>query len=422
VSAIPVLPSIPAQPILLLSDPCSTVKPSSITYLTDRASLQAFSRDLRGTKRLALDTEFVGEESFLPRLELVQVATADSAAVIDVPGVGSLDDLAEVLSDPQTEKVVHAGRQDLELLYLHTGQVPAPIFDTQLAAAMVGYGSQAAYAHLVQRILGVTVEKGHTLTNWSQRPLRHAQLAYALEDVEYLLSVYEHLHKRLVKFGRLDWAQEEFRRLGSKLTSAARSPGQRYQRIRGWENLKPRAVAVLRELAAWREKEAMQRNVPRGRVVRDDVLLELARQSPMTLPALTSMRGLHAPVIERSGGAIVGAIQRGLAVPESEWPEVPTRRPEPEAAGQLDLLQAVLKARAVQEHIAPSLLATVEDLKVLVGAKRRDQLELPILQGWRRKLAGNLLLDVLDGKLEVGINPQTGKVRIGPEPPQPNNP
>ncbi len=388
-----------------------------LTYITDRRTLQNFVQRLSEQDRIALDTEFVGEDSFVPRLELIQVAAGPLSAVIDFPAVGSLDDFGVLLADARIEKVVHAGRQDLELFYTHTGKVPAPIFDTQVAAAMVGYGTQIAYAQLVQRVVGVKLTKAHTFTNWSQRPLSKEQLAYALDDVHYLLAVHTHLRERLKALGRMDWVEEEFVRLGSKLTDGSREPRHRYQRIRGWENLRPRFAAVLRELVAWREEEAKRRDVPRGRVIRDEVLLEMARHTPMKIAALKGMRGLHASEAERNGEALLRVIERGLAVPESDWPEAPkTKRPEPEAAGQVDLLQAVLKAIALREEIAPSLLAGASDLQELVDAKhQREKLDLPILQGWRKTLAGETLLEVLDGKLQVGIDPSTGTLHLTPK-------
>lgn len=398
------------------SESFSTVKQPHVRYIADRENFRSFCRSLRDYDCLALDTEFVGEETFLPRLELIQIAAGDLSAVIDFPAVGSLDELSDLLADSRIEKVVHAGRQDMELFYAHTGQVPAPIFDTQVAAAMVGYGTQVAYAQLVQRVMGVRLAKAHTLTNWSQRPLSREQIAYALEDVQYLLPVHQHLRMRLQSMGRLEWVQEEFLRLGSRLTDGSRDPRQRYQRIRGWENLKPRAVAVLRELVAWREEEAKRRNVPRGRIIRDEVLLELARQAPATIAALRAMRGLHSSEAERSGEALLAAIKRGLALPQSEWPEIPkSRRPDPESAGQVELLQAVLKARALEVEIAPSLLASAADLQALVEAKQdRENLDLPLLQGWRRRLAGDTVLQVLDGKITVGFDPKAGRLQFIP--------
>lgn len=385
-------------------------------YISNPGGLEQLCHRLRGHERLAVDTEFVGEDRFFPRLELIQVATIDLCAVIDVPAVGTVDRFLELLGDPGIEKVVHAGRQDLDIFYTYTGQVPAPVFDTQVAAAMVGYGTQVAYAQLVHRVTGKRLEKSYTLSNWSQRPLTQEQIVYALEDVQFLLPVYNHLHRRLESYGRLGWAKEEFARLTVKPNEGAGDPRNRYQRVRGWDNLKPQSAAVLRELTAWREEEARRRNLPRGRVIRDEILLELARRPPAALSALRATRGLHPSEVDRNGAVILEVVQRGLALPSSEWPEVPRApRREPEAAGQVELLQAVLKVQADEEHIAPSLLASVADLQALVDAKRdRGNLDIPVLQGWRRQLAGETLLRVLDGNLAVSVDPQSGKLCLVP--------
>jgi ribonuclease D len=364
-----------------------------------------------------LDTEFVGEDTFIPRLELIQVATATTAAVIDFPAVqagGSLDVFWEVICDAKIEKIFHAGRQDLDLFATHAGQIPKPFFDTQIAAALVGYGAQIAYANLVQRLLGTRLEKAHTFTNWSARPLSDGQIAYALEDVEFLLSIHTHLQDRLRTLGRLDWVNEEFARLEAAVGEKSREPQERYQRIRGWDTLKPKGAAVLRELAVWREAEARRRNVPRGRVMRDEVLLQLARHPPKSVNDLRGLRGVHSSEIDRQGSQVLAAITSALALPPSAWPEVPSeRKPDPESTGIVELLQAVLKARAAEEGIAPTMLATSADLQTLVEAKQnRSALDVPILRGWRRQLAGDLLLQVLDGAVTITVDRTSGALRM----------
>ncbi len=390
------------------------MKPSSDKYVTDDEGLRGLCERLSKASRLGLDTEFVGEETFIPRLELIQVAFDHEAAVIDVPAVSSLAPLGGVLADPHIDKVFHAGRQDLELLHLHVGILPKPLFDTQVAAAMVGYGTQVGYAQLVQRVLGKSLGKEHTLTNWSKRPLAKEQLAYALADVEHLLPLHAHLVERLKNFRRLDWAQEEFAALASRRGEVLNDPRMRYERIRGWETLKPRARAILRELAAWREVEARRRNLPRGRIVRDEILLALARHPPGDLTALRGMRGLGSSLVERHDETLLHHIQEGLAIPESEHPRAPKApRPEPETAGRTDLLQAVLKACAQQASIAPTMIATSADLQSLIQAgPRRESLDLPLLKGWRRHVAGELILKVLEGKRAVQVDARTGKVEI----------
>jgi ribonuclease D len=238
-------------------------------------------------------------------------------------------------------------------------------------------------------------------------------LAYALEDVTFLLSIHDHLHTRLSSLGRLQWADEEFSRLEGVVGEARREPQERYQRIRGWDQLKPKSAAVLRELAAWREGEAKRRNVPRSRVVRDEVLLQLARQPPRHQDELRKVRGLHASEVDRNGESILGVIQTALALPASAWPALAKeRKPEPESNGLVELLQAIVKARALEKEIAPTLLATTADLQELVDAKtNRSTPDLPLMKGWRRIVVGELLLDALDGKVTFTVDQQTRTIR-----------
>ena len=403
--------------IVQQNEPQVTPLNPPLPYVTDQRALEALCHTLRQSPRLALDTEFVGEDTFIPRLELIQVATATTAAVIDFPAVqasGSLDIFWELICDVKIDKIVHAGRQDLDLFAIHAGQIPKPFFDTQIAAAMVGYGAQIAYANLVQRLHGTKLAKAHTFTNWSARPLSDDQIAYALEDVEFLLSIHTYLQDRLSTLGRLEWVSEEFARLETAVGEKSREPQERYQRIRGWDTLKPKGAAVLRELAAWREAEARRRNVPRGRVMRDEVLLQLARHPPKSVIELRGLRGLHSSEVDRHGGQLLATITSALALPPSAWPEVPSeRKPDPESTGIVELLQAVLKARAAEEGIAPTMLATSADLQTLVEARQNlTDLDLPILHGWRRKLAGELLLQVLDGAVTVTVDRTSGALRM----------
>ena len=389
-------------------------------YVTDPSALETLCLTLKQSSRLALDTEFVGEDTFVPRLELIQVATATTAAVIDFPAVqakGSLDAFWELICDNKIEKIVHAGRQDLDLFATHAGQIPKPFFDTQIAAAMVGYGAQVAYANLVQRLHGTKLAKAHTFTNWSARPLSDDQIAYALEDVEFLLSIHTHLQDRLHSLGRLEWVGEEFARLETAVGEKSREPQERYQRIRGWDTLKAKGAAVLRELAAWREAEARRRNVPRGRVMRDEVLLQLARHPPQSVSELRGLRGVHSSEVDRHGEHLLGTITSALALPPTAWPEVPReRKPDPESTGIVELLQAVLKARAAEEGIAPTMLATSSDLQTLVDAKQnRATIDVPILRGWRRQLAGDLLLKVLDGAVTITVDRTSGALKMAQE-------
>ncbi len=391
--------------------------PSASMYITTKPALDALCDELRSSRTIALDTEFVGEDSFVPKLELIQVATASRSAVIDFPAVqadGALDLFWELVCDQNVEKVVHAGRQDLDLFALHAGQIPKPFFDTQIAAAMLGYGAQVAYANLVQRIHGTKLAKAHTFTNWSARPLSKDQIAYAAEDVQFLLPIHAHLQKKLSSLGRLEWVREEFARLETVVGEKSREPQDRYQRIRGWDGLKPKSAAVLRDLAAWRETEARRRNVPRGRVMRDEVLLQLARHPPRGVDELRGLRGLHGSEIDRNGEHLLKLIGLALSSPPSSWPDVPReRKPEPESTGVVELLQAVLKGRAAEAEIAPTLLATTADLQAIVDAReRRMTVDVPLLRGWRYQLVGELLTQVLDGTVTVAVDPASGALHM----------
>jgi len=391
-----------------------TKKHAEAAYIKDKAGLKALCEQLRDHDRLAVDTEFMGEDSFHPRLEIIQVAAGDVAAIIDHQAVTELDHFFDLLGDRRILKVLHAGRQDLEIFSVLSGAVPAPIFDTQVAAAMVGYGTQVGYAQLVQQVVGVVLDKSETFTNWAQRPLTPQQIAYALEDVRYLFSLHDHLHDKLKSLGRLEWVEEEFRRLQGLADEETRNPRLRYQRIKGWEGLHPRARGVLREITAWREHEAKRRDRPRGRILRDEILVEIARRAPATIEALGALRGVQPSHVEKYGAALVAAVQHGLAAKEHDLPKVEKRkRIDPETAGLADLLGTALKVRAVEASIAPQLLATSADLEVFALHRGKGPAEqLPLMQGWRRALAGEHLLKVLDGRLTVGYDPATGQVRL----------
>ena len=391
-----------------------TKRTADAEYIRGETGLIALCERLREHDRLAVDTEFMGEDSFHPRLEIIQVAAGDAIAIIDYQSVSKLAPFFALLDDPRILKVFHAGRQDLEIFSVLSGCVPTPVFDTQVAAAMVGYGTQIGYAQLVRQVLRVALEKSETFTNWAQRPLTPEQIAYALEDVRYLLALHDHLVRRLKALGRLEWAEEEFRRLQSLADHEARDPRLRYQRIKGWEGLSPRVRGVLREVAAWREHEAKRRDRPRGRILRDEILVEIARRAPTTIEALGQMRGIHPSHVEKYGEPLVAAVKQGLAVHDHELPPVEKRkRIDPETAGLADLLVTALKVRAVEASISPQLLATSADLELFAPERGRGAAEkLPILQGWRRQMAGEHLLKVLEGRLTVGYDPETKQVRL----------
>lgn len=384
-------------------------------YISTPADLQDVCDHLRNQPHVAVDTEFLGEDRFVPRLELVQLAMPDLCILVDVPAIGSLKPLGDLLRDPAVEKVFHAGRQDLEILYAYSETIPAPIFDTQIAAALLGYGAQTSYANLVDRLIGTKLEKGQSYTNWGQRPLSRDQLVYALDDVRYLLPVYTLLRTDLDARARRLWAEEEFERLRSKCQERERPGFEHYQRVKGWQSLKPRFLAVLQELAEWREAVARLRNRPRGSVLRDEVLIELSRRMPTDLETLRTFRGMPRHEVDRNGEGLLAAIQRGRNRPSTAWPVAPSiqKRRTVEEQGIVDFLQGALKTCAEHAGVAASLIATTADLHTLASAGRsREKASLPLLQGWRRNVAGDTLLRILEGRIAARYDPQASTLRL----------
>lgn len=384
-----------------------------VVYVESAPGLRSVCDHLAQAERFALDTEFVGERTYLPVLELIQVATPQQVALIDCRALASLGPFFELLADPQIEKVLHAGQQDLELFSSLTGRAPAPIIDTQVAAAMAGYGAQVGYAQLIERLLDETVEKSETLTDWSRRPLTKAQLAYAVDDVRHLLPAYEKLRARLLSLQRWEWLREECRRLERTVRSLPVEPPEAWLRVRGRGTLRAKGLVVLRELAAWREAFARERNKPRASVARDEVLVEIARKAPTTLEGLRGLRAVRSRELERHAGNVLQRIARALETPKEEWPQPAPSQGAAPSTGVVELLQAVLRLRAEAAGIAPSLLATSADLQVLVQRHAAgDVHEVPIMQGWRKTIAGSDLLALLEGRASVALDPATGAVQV----------
>lgn len=383
------------------------------TYVDSAETLQAVCAQLAKARRFALDTEFVGERTYVPVLELIQVATDDLVALIDCRAVPSLEPVFGVLADPKIEKVLHAGQQDLELFTSLTGCAPAPVIDTQVAAAMAGHGAQVGYAQLIERLVGVIVDKSETLTDWSRRPLTEAQLAYAVDDVRYLLPAYVKLRAQLEQLGRWEWLVEECRRLERSARSIPVEPDEAWLRVRGRGSLRSRGLVVLRALAAWREALAKARDKPRASIARDEALVEIARKAPTTIDALHGLRAVRSRELDRHAADVVARVAAALETPREQWPPPPPPSHAAPSTGVVELLQAVLRLRAEEAGIAPGLLATNADLQVLVARHAAGEAaELPIMSGWRQTIAGGDLLALLEGRASVALDPATGLVRV----------
>jgi len=371
--------------------------------ITDSAALADFCASLHSAPYVAVDTEFLRERTYHARLCLVQIAHGPHAAAIDAlsPGL-DLAPLYSLLADRRVLKVLHAASQDLEIFFHATGEVPQPVFDTQLASTVCGMGDHVGYAALVSSLLDVHIDKASQATDWSLRPLSPRQLQYALGDVVHLCRVYEHLAGQLAERGRAEWIHEEM----TALTDPRRyrvEPEEAWRRlrIRGADR---RAVVVMRELAAWRERTAAARDLPRPWVLHDDALVEIAQNRPTDVAALARVRMLKAPVARGPDGqAILEGIRRALALPEEQWPEPPPRKSASEASEPLvALLAALLELRCGAEGVVPRIVATREDLEHLAAGRAPEG---PVLTGWRRRLFGEDALALCEGRLALTGGP-----------------
>ena len=351
---------------------------------------------ISGSQWLALDTEFVREKSYYPNFCLLQVSNGEVAASVDPLSLDELSPLLEIIYDPKVTKIFHAGRQDLEIFHQLWGKLPTPLFDTQLAATLLGLGDQVGYGNLVKQLLGRELEKGHARTDWSRRPLQQDQLRYALDDVIYLGEIYLRLVANLQELGREGWLKEDFDMLSNPATYIV-SPDKAWQRIKGRQYLKGVQLAILQTLAGWRESEAQRANKPKRWILKDEVLTELSKRQPKDIKQLERIRGLETGTLNRKGDTLLKLIDEARQLPKEQWPEakqIPSRLDSNQEA-IADLLVCSLRLLAKKNNITYTALATRKELEKMVTGER----DLDILHGWRRALAGDDLLNVLEGKL-----------------------
>ncbi|MFO1431188.1 MAG: ribonuclease D [Candidatus Competibacteraceae bacterium] len=378
----------------------------NMLYLDRPDALAEFCARLQNTPWLAIDTEFIREKTYYPQLCLIQVATEDAIACIDPLALPELDPLFSLLYDPTITKVLHAAYQDLEIFFHLRGTVPAPVFDTQLAATVLGYGEQIGYAALVKTVLGVELDKSQTRTDWSRRPLDEAQLAYAADDVRYLCQVYQRQRAELIRLERLDWLTEDFQSL-SETSQYALPAEDLWQRIRGHQQLRGVQLAVLRALSRWREEQAITANRPRRWIAGDEVLLELARQLPKTLENLERIRGIEATLLRRHGRVLLELIARTLTEPAEKWPRLLTfRRLSQSQEALVDAMLAVVRLRGAQQSVSAQMLANRQDLERLLGGAE----DIPLLHGWRAAVAGREVAALLRGERRLEV--QGGELQI----------
>jgi ribonuclease D len=377
--------------------------------ITRTAELEQIVERLSRQDFVAVDTEFMRENTYWPDLCLIQIASTDEAAAIDPKADVDLSPLLSLLvENEEVLKVFHAGGQDLEIIHNLTGKVPHPLFDTQIAAMALGHGEQVGYSNLIESMLGHSIDKGARFTDWSRRPLDKRQIDYAIADVTHLANVFPKLLNRLRKTGRGGWLDEEMERLADP-SSFAFEPEDAWKRLK-LPSRNPAVLGRLKALAAWRETEARSKNLPRGRIVKDDTLGELAAHPPKTQDDLSRVRGLSAGwKTNEIGVRLMAALETAKPLDPNEMPDREPRRPGLTKEGALvaDLLKLLLKIRAKEAGVAPRLIARSDELEALAAGVRNG---LNILQGWRFEEFGRDAVDLVEGRLAFGI--ENGKLKM----------
>lgn len=383
-----------------------------MNILTSTDSLGELCAQLSDQPYVAIDTEFMRDKTYWSRLCLIQLAAPGIEAIVDPMTDIDLEPLFVLLRDTRVVKVFHAGRQDIEIFFHRGRTIPEPVFDTQVAAMVCGFGDSISYDNLVRRILGEQIDKSSRFTDWARRPLTEKQLTYAMADVTHLRGVYESLSTRLKRSGRLNWLDEELSVLTAPETYTV-VPEKAWERVKAKPKSK-RALAVLVDVAAWREHEAQRQDVPRNRVMKDDALVEVAVNAPKSQSDLAMLRAVPKG-FERSkaAGSLLEAVENGRHRPTESLPTPPQRTPLP---GRLepvvDLLRVLLRMQANRHKVAQRLIATTDDLEEIV---RDDDADVPAMSGWRRELFGHLALDVKHGRL--GMTVRNGRVSLVPTEP-----
>ncbi|MCB1773111.1 MAG: ribonuclease D [Gammaproteobacteria bacterium] len=369
-------------------------------FVDTPAALADLCDTLSGSEWLALDTEFIREKTYYPKLCLLQVCNGDVAACVDPLALEDLTPLLDIIYDGSMLKVLHAARQDLEIFLHDYKRLPMPVFDTQPAAALLGHGDQIGYANLVKQMLDVDLPKDQSRTDWSRRPLDDQQQRYALDDVIYLGQLYLHMRGHLFDRERLQWLAADFATLADPQTYYPK-PDDMWQRTKGRQALRGRQLAVLQRLASWRETRARERDLPRKWILKDDILIELCRRMPRDATGLSKIRGLEPGQIRREGDNLIRMINEAASSPREDWP-TDKSRPKPLLPQQealVDLLNAALRLIADQHQLSPMAIASRKEIEKLVRGDSDSVLD----DGWRRSLAGDTLRAIIAGDYTLTI-------------------
>ncbi|MDQ4144657.1 MAG: ribonuclease D [Actinomycetota bacterium] len=375
--------------------------------ITSSSALADIAGEAKRTGAFGIDTEFMRERTYRAQLCLVQIASGESISIVDPLAGVDFAPIAELLADPDVEVVVHAGRQDLELFHDEFSVVPTKVFDVQVAAGFAGYGASLSYGALVKNVVDVTLTKGESYTDWCRRPLTTKQKDYAADDVRWLLQAAAALKERLSQMGRLKWAIEEMAPLGKADTYSA-DLDEVWRRVSGRGGLSGRQLAALRELARWREEAAIRRNLPRGWVMKDATLVDIARRQPTSLEALGRIRGLNPKEVDRSGRDVLQAVERAKSTEAPQSAAPPPREDQIRTRLIGGLADVVVRTRAEAAGVAPELVATRGDIESLLlqlfASRRRSPngpLDHRLLKGWRKELAGDAVVALAEGRVGV---------------------
>ncbi len=379
------------------------IKSPAINLIQNQTDLDVYLDSIKDAPFIAVDTEFLRDRTYYPELCLVQICDdKEQCAAIDPLAKGiSLDGLVTFLNNPNQLKVLHSGRQDLEIFYELTGKVLHPVFDTQIAATVVGMGESVAYKTLVMKYCHVEVDKAHQFTDWSRRPLNNSQLAYAISDVTYLVDIYRALVKELDKKGRTRWIDDEM----ANLLNPAQydiNPQSAWERVK-MRSHKGRDLVVLRALAAWREDRAKQQNVPRGRVLKDEAMVEIAMTHPKDQKALGDIRFFSEKrAFSEEGREILALMREAEQSPRETWPEKAARVPlSSEESAAIEMLKMLLRIASSENYVSARMIAGTDDLETLV--KQGDKADILALTGWRHEVFGKEALDLMAGRLALSL-------------------
>jgi ribonuclease D len=368
----------------------------SFLYIETKEALISACQQFRNSPFLCVDTEFHRETTYYPELALIQLGDEKLTVCIDPLVLDDLSPILELFTDTKIQKVFHACSQDLEIFSNEFGVLPDPIFDTQIAAALLGYGEQIGYAALIKDILNVDVDKSQTRTDWMKRPLNEKQIEYAGNDVFYLAQAFPKMLKQLQDLGRLNWLENDFKALSLTETFSVK-PTDMWRKAKGHQRLGSQQLAILQAVASWREQAAQSKNRPRRRVLPDDALIDMVKQKPDSSKKLLGLRSLNRTRLSHSeADELVECIQQGLQMPKDQWPSLPKKHKTNAMQDALvDVLTAVLKLNASKHNINHASLATRKQLEALVRGER----DLPIMNGWRKTHAGEILIEFIEGKL-----------------------